>query len=99
MLSVRDVIVRAFGPVLVTTTSKVKGPPGAGRVGGDADLSTRMAGVMPMRETVASSLAVAVWPSLSTPVTVTMSVCEAPAAPVKGPVKVHGADEAPGARV
>ena len=91
-------MVREFGPVLVTTTSKVKAPPGAGRVRGVALLSTRMAGTMSMMETVASSVAVTTVPEASVAVTVTMSVWEAPAAPVKSPVKVHGAEEAPGAR-
>ena len=39
MLSVRVVMVSGFGPVLVTTTPKVKVPPGAGMVGGVALLS------------------------------------------------------------
>src|SRR5918993_6111205 len=98
MSSVSVVIVRAFGPVLVTTTSKVKAPPGAGRLTGVARLSTEMSGVMLMIETVASSLAVTTVPEASVAVTVTTSVCDAPAGPLKTPGNVHGADEAPGAR-
>src|SRR5215210_3690055 len=97
MSSVRVVMVRAFGPVLVTTTLKVKEPPGAGRVVGVALFSTEMSGTMLIRLTVASSLAVTTVPSSSVAVTVTTSVWDAPAGPVKSPGNVQGADDAPGA--
>src|SRR6476646_1467112 len=90
-------MVSEFGPVLVTTTRQVKVPPGAGMVGGVALLSTRMAGVMEMIDTVAWSMAVTTVPEASVAVAVTVSVWDAPAAPAKLPVKVHGAAEAPGA--
>jgi hypothetical protein len=54
-----------------------------------------MSGTMLMIDTVASSVAVTTVPSSSTPVTVTTSICIAPAAPVKSPVNVHGAEDAP----
>ena len=46
--------------VLVTTTVKVKVPPGAGRVRGLAVLSTAMTGTTLVRRTVASSVAVTI---------------------------------------
>ena len=42
-----------------------------------------------MRVTVASSVSVATVPLTSVPVTVTMSVCDAPPMPVKVPLKAQ----------
>src|SRR5580658_40886 len=85
---------------LDTWTVKVKLPPGAGRLGGLAALVTAITGVNSgVRVTVACAVAVTMLPLLSTPVTVTVSVWLAPDTPVKEPVKLHGADVAPGASV
>ena len=78
-------MVRASGPVLVTTTPKVNWPPGSGRLLGLADFSTRMTGSRLVRVTTASSVSLTELPSSSAPVTVTMSVWLAPALPVKLP--------------
>ena len=75
--------------MLVTTTVKVKVPPGSGRLSGLAVLSTRTVGRTLMRLTVASSVSVATVPFTSVPVTVTMSVWQAPPTPVKVPVKAQ----------
>src|SRR4051794_18085828 len=98
MSSVRPVMVMVSGLVLVTRTLKVKVPPGSGRDEGSADFSTRIDGAAVMF-TVASSVSVAVLPSLSVAVTVTTSVWLAPGAPVKAPGNVHVGELAPGARV
>src|SRR5687768_6999729 len=86
-------------PVLETVTLKVKLPPGAGSDVGVASLTTLMTGGRSRMVTVASSESVAVVPSASVTTTVTTSVWDAPAAPVKSPGKVQGTDEAPGASV
>ena len=85
--------------LLVTVTVKVNVPPGAGRVSGSAVFTTSMVGGTSVMETTASSSSVAVVPSASVTTTVTTSVSDAPALPKKLPVNVHGAEEAPGARV
>ena len=58
-----------------------------------------MVGGTSVMVTVASSVSVAVEPSMSVTTTVTTSVWVAPASPMKLPVNLHGADEAPAARV
>src|ERR1044072_8001746 len=72
--------------VLVTTTVKVKAPPGAGRLVGLAALVTATVGGTLVRVTVAWALAWVGTPWMSTAVAVTVSVCDAPASPVKGAV-------------
>src|SRR5580658_2626164 len=61
---------------------------------------TTLAGLITagVRPTVALAVAVTVTP-LFVPVTVTTSVCVAPDDPLNGPVKLHGALDAPGASV
>src|SRR5947199_248935 len=98
MSSTRESMVRTSLLGLVTTTVKVKSPPGSGRLRGLAVLATAITGAG-VRETVALSWAVTEVPSGLWPTTVTVSVWESPALPVKGPMKLHGADDAPGARV
>ena len=70
----------------MTTTLKVKSPPGAVRVGGVAVLSTTMIGTG-VRLTTASSLSVTSKPPGLVARTVTTSVWLSPAAPVNGAVK------------
>ena len=55
-------MVREFGPVLVTTTLKVKSPPGAARINGVARLVDPDGGDELMMVTVASSVAVTTVP-------------------------------------
>ncbi len=86
MSSMSDVMVRASGPMLLTTTLNWKVPPGSGRLVGLADFSTMIAGTTLVMVTVASSEAVAELSSSSTAMAVTMSVCWAPALPLKCPV-------------
>ena len=75
MSSVREVIVTDSRLTLVTTTLKVKVPPGSGRVAGEAVLSTTMVGTRLVMATTASSSSVAVEPSSSTAMAVTTSRC------------------------
>ena len=82
-----------------TCTVNVNVPPGSGRLNGLATFVTAICGVPETSETVACATAVAVNPFESIPLTVTVSVCEAPAVPVNGPVKLHGLLDAPGASV
>jgi hypothetical protein len=73
---------------LVTTTAKVKEPPGSGRLRGSAVLTTWISG-WPVRLTVASSLSVTSTPVGFSPMTVTVSVWDWPATPVNWPWKLH----------
>src|SRR5947199_132789 len=98
MSSTRESMVMISLLGLVTTTVKVKSPPDRKSLGEGDDLATAITGTG-VRVTVALSLAVTEVPSGLWPTTVTVSVWESPELPVKGPVKLHGADEAPGARV
>src|SRR5437868_4778657 len=98
MSSTSESMVRTSVLGFVTTTVKVKSPPGAGRLRGLAVFDTAITGAG-VRVTVAVSLAVTLTPVGLWPTTVTVSVWESPGLPVKGPMKLHGADEAPGARV
>jgi hypothetical protein len=83
-----------------TCTVNVKSPPGSTREDGEAAFVTAITGgVNGVSPTVAIAIAVAVNPFESTPFTVTVSVCESPALPANGPVKVHGWLDAPGANV
>jgi hypothetical protein len=83
-----------------TTTVNVKSPPGSTRDGGAAAFDTAITGgANGVNRTTAIAIAIAVNPLMSTPVTVTVSVCDAPATPVNGPVNVHGELDAPGANV
>ena len=66
---------------------------------GAFDRAVRDAYAKLCKEAGGADVAVAVNPFESTPPTVTVSVCDAPALPVNGPVKLHGALFAPGARV
>ena len=75
-------------PVLVTTTSKVKSPPGTVRVRGVAVLSTAMVGAA-VRLTTASSSSVTSTPAGFVARTVTTSVWLSPAAPLNGAVKAQ----------
>jgi hypothetical protein len=75
---VSDVIVTGSLDVLVTTTVKLKVPPGASWLSGSAVFSTVMVGSTSVMVTMASSLSVAVSLSSSTTTTVTMSVWLAP---------------------
>ena len=79
-------MVRTSGLELVTTTLKVKSPPGAVRVGGVAVLSTTMIGTGVSVTTASSESLTSVPPGLVAR-TVTTSVWLSPAAPVKGAVK------------
>src|SRR5687768_14871672 len=99
MSSVRAVMVTVSVPGFDTTTVKVKVPPGAGRVSGVAVFTTATTGTTLVMRTMASSVSVTMTPAAFWPTTVTTSVWEAPAWPVKGPVNVHGGELAPGARV
>ncbi len=83
-----------------TVAVNVNVPPGATRLDGLAALVTAICGPAGggVKVTVAFAVAVTVTP-LFTPVTVTVSVCDAPAAPVNAPVKLHGAVLAPGCNV
>src|SRR5436305_5388156 len=83
--------------VLVTTTVKVKAPPGAVRVSGVAVLRTAITGTTLVSVTVAWSVSVTTVPAASWAVTVTVSVWDAPAGPVKLPGNVHTGVEAAGA--
>ena len=74
--------------VLVTTTLKVKSPPGAVRLGGVAVLSTWITGTG-VRLTTASSLSVTSTPAGFVARTVTTSVWLSPAAPVNGAVNAQ----------
>src|SRR5207248_2567849 len=96
-LSLSDVIVTGLIPVLVTTTLKVKSPPGSGRLSGLAVVCAVITGGTLVRVTVALSLAWTVSPLWSTAVAVTVSVCVAPGGPVNGAVNVQVYD-APGWR-
>ena len=98
-LSLSDVIVTVSLLLLVTTAVKVNSPPGSGRESGFAVFTTWTVGIRLVMVTVASSVSVTVLPLTSVPTTVTVSVCWAPAGPLKFPGKVHGALLAPGARV
>ena len=77
MSSTRVVRVTGSVLVLVTSTPKVKAPPGSGRLAGVAVLSTVMEGPGPM-VTVAEALPVPRVPSSSTRVAVTVSVWVSP---------------------
>ena len=88
MLSVSEVMVSTSLEVLVTTTEKVKVPPGSVRLAGVTSLMTRMVG-SGVRVTTASSVSVTSTPWGFSPTTVTMSVWEAPATPKKSPGKVQ----------
>ena len=68
---------------LVTTTLKVKVPPGSGSDAGVAVLSTEMIGSVAGDGDGGVVVSVTVVPSSSTPVTVTMSVWVSPSLPVK----------------
>src|SRR5436305_9159091 len=85
--------------VLVTSTVKVKVPPGAGLERGLAVLTTVMVGGTLVIDTVALAVSVAVVPWESVTTTVTRSDWDAPASAMKLPVKLHVGEEAPGARV
>src|SRR5947209_2245652 len=88
-LSVSDVIVTGSVLLLVTTTVKVKSPPGSGRLSGLAVFCTAITGRTLVMATVALSDAWAVSPLWSTAVAVTVSVWVAPGGPVKGAVNVQ----------
>jgi hypothetical protein len=98
-LSVNAVIVTGVTVLgFETCTVNVNVPPGSTIVNGLATFVTAIIGAAATSVTVACAVAVAGNPCESTPFTVTVSVCESPAAPVNGPVKLHGALDAPGAR-
>ena len=82
-------MVTASEPMLVTTTLKVKAPPGSGRLEGVAVLSTWTAGTTSVMKTTASSLSVTSTPAGLVARTVTTSVWLAPALPLKGAVKLQ----------
>src|SRR5947209_908551 len=75
--------------VLVTTTVKVKSPPGSGRLAGLAALVTATVGGTLVRVTVAWALAWVGTPGMSTAVAVTVSVWDWPPVPVNGAVNWH----------
>jgi hypothetical protein len=83
------VIVSGLTLVLVTTTVKVKLPPGSGLVVGSAVFLTVMVGGTGVSVTVAVSEAVASRPWVSTALAVTVSVWLSGARPVKSPGKVQ----------
>ena len=78
-------MVRGSFEVLVTTTSKVKVPPGAGSDWGEAVLTTSMVGGTSVMVTVASSTSVTCCPRGFSPTTVTVSVWASPPLPKKSP--------------
>ena len=63
-------------------------PPGATSVNGLTTFVTAICGLAGVNVTVAFAVAVTVTPLL-TPVTVTVSVCDAPALPENGPENEH----------
>ena len=67
--SVRSVMVTGSTEVLVIFRVKVKTPPGSGSVSGSADFTRVTVGSTSVTVTVASSLSVAEFPSLSRTVT------------------------------
>jgi hypothetical protein len=81
-------------PVIATAV-----PPASGPDVGLSDDTTGAAAGAGVNVTVASAVAVAVSPFWSTPPTVTVSVCDAPATPMKSPVNEHDGLDAPGANV